>query len=174
MPLRVEPVEDGRADVGQLADLLRGERVEDLFAHERHVTWGGRDDRLPARVGERGVGVRAVRRPAPGSAWRRVVEDLQPNQRAWLRASDPVTLHESTAVIAVPNDFTRMQLEGRLRNQVEDVLECMKRDGSLAKLSEKWFGSKPAADDAENTPFPGYGVPGLPGYDPAPHEPRCG
>ena len=55
-------------------------------------------------------------------AWRRVVSDLQPNQRAWLRASDPVTLHESTAVIAVPNDFTRMQLEGRLRNQVEDGL----------------------------------------------------
>ena len=57
-----------------------------------------------------------------GRAWRRVVDDLQPNQRAWLRASDPVTLHESTAVIAVPNDFTRMQLEGRLRNQVEDGL----------------------------------------------------
>ena len=64
--------------------------------------------------------------------------------------------------------------EVALRNQVEDVLECMKRDGSLAKLSEKWFGARPAADDAENTPFPGYGVPGLPGYDPAPHEPRCG
>ncbi|MCQ4158998.1 transporter substrate-binding domain-containing protein [Roseomonas sp. GC11] len=60
-----------------------------------------------------------------------------------------------------------------LRNAVENVLECMKKDGSLAALSEKWFGIKPAADDAENTPFPGYGVPGLPGYDPTPHELRC-
>jgi chromosomal replication initiator protein len=57
-----------------------------------------------------------------GEAWRSVVDDLQPNQRAWLRASEPVTLHESTAIIAVPNDFTRAQLEGRLRGQLEDAL----------------------------------------------------
>src|SRR4051794_29280878 len=56
------------------------------------------------------------------TAWRGVVADLQPNQRAWLRASEPVTLHESTAIIAVPNDFTRTQLEGRLRGQLEDAL----------------------------------------------------
>jgi chromosomal replication initiator protein len=56
------------------------------------------------------------------AAWRGVVDDLQPNQRAWLRASEPVTLHESTAIVAVPNDFTRNQLEGRLRAQLEDAL----------------------------------------------------
>ena len=55
-------------------------------------------------------------------AWRGVVDDLQPKQRAWLRASEPVTLHESTAIVAVPNDFTRNQLEGRLRAQLEDAL----------------------------------------------------
>lgn len=60
-----------------------------------------------------------------------------------------------------------------LRNQVESVLECMKKDGTVARLSEKWFGAKPAADDAENVVFPGFGVPGMPGYDPTPHEPRC-
>jgi len=57
-----------------------------------------------------------------GVAWRGVVDDLQPNQRAWLSASEPVTLHESTAIVAVPNDFTRNQLEGRLRAQLEDAL----------------------------------------------------
>jgi chromosomal replication initiator protein len=57
-----------------------------------------------------------------GVAWRGVVDDLQPNQRAWLNASEPVTLHESTAIVAVPNDFTRNQLEGRLRAQLEDAL----------------------------------------------------
>ena len=61
-----------------------------------------------------------------------------------------------------------------LRNQVEDALECMKRDGTVAKLSEKWFGVTPAADDLENTVVPGYGVPDMPGYDPTPHELRCG
>ena len=68
-----------------------------------------------------------------GTAWQRIVDDLQPNQRAWLRASAPVTLHESTAIIAVPNDFTRGQLEGRLRNHLEDALsEAFGREIRLA------------------------------------------
>jgi chromosomal replication initiator protein len=68
-----------------------------------------------------------------GTVWRAIVHDLQPNQRAWLRASEPVTLHESTAIIAVPNDFTRGQLEGRLRAQLEDALsESFGREIRLA------------------------------------------
>ncbi|EFH09944.1 transporter substrate-binding domain-containing protein [Pseudoroseomonas cervicalis] len=80
------------------------------------------------------------------------------------------TIKETRAHWAAP--FRRDNAE--LRNQVENVLECMKKDGTIAALSEKWFGVKPGPDDAENTVFPGYGVPGLPGYDPTPHEPRCG
>nr|WP_201931865.1 chromosomal replication initiator protein DnaA [Nocardioides donggukensis] len=56
------------------------------------------------------------------TVWRALVDDLQPSQRAWLRSSEPVTLHEHTAIIAVPNDFTRQQLEGRLRTRLEDSL----------------------------------------------------
>ncbi|WP_425574154.1 chromosomal replication initiator protein DnaA, partial [Nocardioides bigeumensis] len=56
------------------------------------------------------------------AVWPQVLADLQTHQRAWLRTSEPVTLHESTAIVAVPNDFTRGQLEGRLRGQVEDAL----------------------------------------------------
>jgi chromosomal replication initiator protein len=56
------------------------------------------------------------------SVWRGLVDDLQPNHRAWLSSSEPVTLHEHTAIIAVPNDFTRAQLEGRLRTRLEDSL----------------------------------------------------
>jgi chromosomal replication initiator protein len=54
--------------------------------------------------------------------WHTLVDDLQPNHRAWLRTSQPVTLHEHTAIIAVPNEFTRQQLEGRLRTRLEDSL----------------------------------------------------
>ncbi len=54
--------------------------------------------------------------------WHGLVDGLQPNQQAWVRASQPVTLHEATAIIAVPNEFTRIQLEGRLRGQLEDAL----------------------------------------------------
>ena len=54
--------------------------------------------------------------------WNKVLGELQPFQRAWLRASEPVTLHADTLIIAVANDFTRMQIEGRLRAQLEDAL----------------------------------------------------
>ena len=33
-----------------------------------------------------------------------------------------MTLHENTAIVAVPDEFTRSQLEGRLRGQLEDAL----------------------------------------------------
>ncbi|WPB85694.1 transporter substrate-binding domain-containing protein [Sediminicoccus rosea] len=66
------------------------------------------------------------------------------------------------------------QDSGALRNQVEDVLTCMKRDGTIARLSERWFGNAPGPDQAERIEFPGYGPPGLPGYDPTPQNPRCG
>jgi chromosomal replication initiator protein len=54
--------------------------------------------------------------------WRDLVDDLPPSQRAWLRASRPVTLHQGTAIIAVADDFTRNQIEGRLRTRLEDSL----------------------------------------------------
>ncbi|GAA3833400.1 chromosomal replication initiator protein DnaA [Nocardioides panacisoli] len=57
-----------------------------------------------------------------GSAWRAVVADLQAHQRAWLQVSQPLTLHGTTALVAVPDDFTRKRLEGRLRGELEDAL----------------------------------------------------
>jgi len=62
----------------------------------------------------------------------------------------------------------------KLRAELQDSLDCMKKDGTIAKMSEKWFGRKPAPDDLENVITPGYGVPGMPGYDPTPHELKCG
>lgn len=61
-----------------------------------------------------------------------------------------------------------------LRNQMQDTLDCMKKDGTIAKLAEKWFGQKPGEDDLAVVITPGYGVPGMPGYDPTPHELKCG
>jgi len=61
-----------------------------------------------------------------------------------------------------------------LRNQMQDVLDCMKKDGTIAKMSEKWFGKKPGPDALERVITPGYGVPGMPGYDPTPHPLKCG
>jgi polar amino acid transport system substrate-binding protein len=61
-----------------------------------------------------------------------------------------------------------------LRNQLQDALDCMKKDGTIAKMSEKWFGRVPAPDALERVITPGYGVPGMPGYDPTPHPLNCG
>ena len=59
------------------------------------------------------------------------------------------------------------------RNTVEMAIECMKKDGTLVKLYEKWYGSKPDAASTINTIFPGYGAPDFKNYDPKPHELAC-
>ena len=88
-------------------------------AAPRPATCGGPTQRAGRRRDGRRSGSRRTPwterrrpRPTPGAA---SSTTCQPNQRAWLPASEPVTLHESTAIIAVPDEFTRTQLEGRLR-----------------------------------------------------------
>ena len=59
------------------------------------------------------------------------------------------------------------------RNRVEEVLECMKKDGYFVSISEKWLGVKPAPGSAAVTVFPGYGTPGFEGYIAEPHAAKC-
>ncbi|SFC91139.1 chromosomal replication initiator protein [Nocardioides terrae] len=56
------------------------------------------------------------------AAWTAVVDELVPSQQAWVRTSQPVAIHGDTAIVAVPNDFTRNRLEGALRKDLEDAL----------------------------------------------------
>ena len=63
--------------------------------------------------------------------------------------------------------------DAALRNAVEEGLECAKLDGTVARLHEKWFGTKPEKGAAAVTVYPGYGVPGMPGHDAKAHTPRC-
>lgn len=84
-----------------------------------------------------------------------------------IQASIPVPGTRNTA--AIP--FRLGDTENR--NAVEAALECMKKDGTMAALSRKWFNVEPTPDSAEMTISPGFGAPGFPGYDPTPHELRC-
>ena len=59
------------------------------------------------------------------------------------------------------------------RNTVEQAIECMKLDGTLAKLHEKWYGSPPDQTSTINAVFVGYGAPGFKGYEFTPHVPSC-
>jgi len=60
-----------------------------------------------------------------------------------------------------------------LRGKLELAIECMKKDGTIARMHERWFGTAPAPGSAAAVIFPGSGVPGMPGYDPTPHEVTC-
>ena len=92
---------------------------------------------------------------------------------AWAAKNNPAIkltyLHSTGLVWAAPvrKDNTE------LRKKLEVAIECMKKDGTLAAMHEKWFGTKPAPGSAAATIFPGYGVPDMPGYDPTEHAPSC-
>lgn len=60
-----------------------------------------------------------------------------------------------------------------LRRTLEGAVECMKRDGTLTKIYHKWFEVDPPPGSATTTVYPGVGVPGMPGYDPAEFNPAC-
>ena len=60
-----------------------------------------------------------------------------------------------------------------LLGQIENAIECMKKDGTIAAMHERWFGIKPPPGSAAVTIFAGTGVPGMPGYDATPREPQC-
>jgi polar amino acid transport system substrate-binding protein len=78
-------------------------------------------------------------------------------------------LHATGLVWAMP--VRKDQLA--LRAELENAIECMKKDGTMATMHERWFGTKPAASSPAVTIYPGTGVPGTPGYEAAPREPKC-
>ena len=78
-------------------------------------------------------------------------------------------LHSTGRVFAMP--FRKDDVE--TRNMVEGAIECMKLDGTIAKLSEKWFGVTPDPKSAAKTVFAGYGVPGMQGHEASEHTPAC-
>jgi polar amino acid transport system substrate-binding protein len=92
---------------------------------------------------------------------------------AWAAKNNPAIklsyLYSTGLVWATPVRKDKAEF----RNQLDVVIECMKRDGTLARMHEKWFGTKPAPGSAAATVFPGYGVPDMPGYDPTAHPAAC-
>ena len=92
---------------------------------------------------------------------------------AWLAKNNAALqlsyLHKLGTVFAIPVRKDNVAM----RNQIEGALECMKKDGFISGIHEKWFGVPPPAGSAATTISPGFGVPGMPGYDPAPHQPAC-
>ena len=92
---------------------------------------------------------------------------------AWAAKNNPAIklsyLYSTGLVWAAPVRKDNVELRRRL----DVAIECMKRDGTLAKMHEKWFGTKPAPGSAAATVYPGYGVPDMPGYDASEHPATC-
>ena len=78
-------------------------------------------------------------------------------------------LHTTGKVWGMP--FRKEDTE--LRATVEKEIECMKIDGTIAALHEKWFGLAPAAGSAAVTPVIGFGQPGYDGHLDNGHKPSC-
>jgi polar amino acid transport system substrate-binding protein len=92
---------------------------------------------------------------------------------AWAAQKNPAVkpsyLHSTGLVWGMP--FRKGDEE--LRAKVETVIECLKIDGSIAELHEKWFGMAPPAGSAAVTPRAGFGEPGYDGYVDDGHTPAC-
>ena len=55
-------------------------------------------------------------------AWKHIYATSPPELRRWLSNSKPVAMHQDALMVAVPNNFTRNQLEGRFRPEIEAQL----------------------------------------------------
>jgi polar amino acid transport system substrate-binding protein len=92
---------------------------------------------------------------------------------AWAAKNNPAIklsfLYSTGLVWAIPVRKDNVDLRRRL----DTAIECMKRDGTLARMHETWFGIAPAAGSAAAIVYPGYGVPDMPGYDATAHPAAC-
>jgi chromosomal replication initiator protein len=89
------------------------------------------------------------------NSWQVLINDLPSSQRAWISASQPVTLHGNTVIVAVKDDFTRGQLETRLRSRLEDSLStALGREVRLAVTVDPDL-------EVAHEPAPGVGTPSI-------------
>lgn len=78
-------------------------------------------------------------------------------------------LHKTGLVWASPVRLGNTEM----RDQLENAIECIKSDGTMARIFQTWFGIAPRPDSAAVTVFPGTGVPGMPNYVAAARTARC-
>jgi len=130
----------------------------------------GLEEKIGWKVESYGTNTDAVQAVIAGRAFANVAGNTV---IAWAVKKNPQLklsyLHSTGLVFGMP--FRKDDVA--TRNKVEEVIECMKMDGTFAQLSEKWFGVKPLPGAAAITVQYGYGVPGKEGYDPTPHVPKC-
>jgi chromosomal replication initiator protein len=81
-------------------------------------------------------------------AWDHLYSSSSPGLRRWLNTGQPVALHHDMLMVAVPNTFTRNQLENRFRPDIERLLSgYFGRNIQLAVIVDESL--KPNAESLE-------------------------
>jgi chromosomal replication initiator protein len=82
-------------------------------------------------------------------AWDHLYASSSPGLRRWLTTGQPVALHQDMLMVAVPNIFTRNQLENRFRPDIESLLSgYFGRNIQLAVIVDE---SLRPADESDET-----------------------
>ncbi|MFV0491268.1 MAG: transporter substrate-binding domain-containing protein [Pseudorhodobacter sp.] len=161
------------ADGPEITDLkqLEGKTVA-VNKGSAYDSWArGLTDEIGWNVESYGTNADAVQAVLSGRADATVAGNTV---EAWVAQKTPGVklsyLHSTGLVWGMP--FRKDSDE--LRRKVETVIECLKIDGTITELSEKWFGVTPAEGSTAVTPRPGWGEPGFDGYVEDDHTPSCG
>ena len=161
-----------RADAPEITD-LEGFAGKTIAVNKGAVydSWArGLADEIGWTVESYGSNTDAVQAVVSGRAFANVAGNTV---SAWAALKNPAVklsyLYPTGLVWGMPF----RQDDGELRDEVEAVIECLKIDGTIAELSQKWFGVEPAEGSAAVTPLPGFGQPGFAGYEDDGHEPSC-
>jgi chromosomal replication initiator protein len=85
-------------------------------------------------------------------AWEHLYSSSSPGLRRWLNTGQPVALHQDMLMVAVPNIFTRNQLENRFRPDIESLLsEYFGRNIQLAVIVDESL--RPAEESGDESTY---------------------
>lgn len=161
-----------RSDAPEITDMKEfAGQIIAVNKGSAYDSWArGLADEIGWTVESYGTNTDAVQAVVSGRAFANVAGNTV---AAWAAQKNPAVkpsyLHSTGLVWGMP--FRKGDEE--LRAKVENVIECLKIDGTIAGLHEKWFGLPPAPGSAAVTPVAGYGQPGYDGYVDNGHTPSC-
>ncbi|KAF7598916.1 MAG: polar amino acid ABC transporter substrate-binding protein [Candidatus Dactylopiibacterium carminicum] len=127
-------------------------------------------DELQLKVDVYGSGADAIQAVQSGRAFA-TLSSLQ--TASWIGANNPMLKTSyrvrtgNVAAIAFRKDNAELQLK------ISNALKCLKKNGVLPALYEKWTGVKPDASSPTVVVYEGIGVKGFEGYQPDAPKPVC-